>query len=294
MKEPYLSVIIPSYNRRDRLETCLNALMLQTLNPDAYEVIVVNDGSTDDTKKYLNKLKKQWSQLMVIHQENTGQGLARNKAINKAKGQVLLFIGDDIYGNENFLECHVQFHQDNPDNKFACLGLTKWFPTHEITRFMIWLESKHGPQFSYNELTPSQELSFWYFYTSNISLKKDLIAGNKFSAKFKAYGWEDIEFAYRLEKEAGMKIIFTPEALGYHDDPMEINTLKARMLQIGKNAIIFEKMHPGVQVVPNGLKKWTLILISALPFRILARVLKKEWYWYLLSKRYFLEGLKYV
>jgi len=54
--DPYLSIIIPTFNRRQQLVNCLNALKKQSLTQAAYEVIVVNDGSTDDTKDYLNEL----------------------------------------------------------------------------------------------------------------------------------------------------------------------------------------------------------------------------------------------
>ena len=174
MLSPYLSVIIPTYNRLEKLEKCLNALKKQSLSQDSFEVIAVDDGSTDDTPHFLKSCSEQWPNLRFLTQKNSGQGVARNKAIQQAQGQIILFIGDDIYGTPEFLEKHIQFHQENPDQSYACLGLTVWDSSQPISPFMDWLTSG-GPQFAYHHLNPHEEASFWYFYTSNLSLKKDLL-----------------------------------------------------------------------------------------------------------------------
>lgn len=293
MKTPTLSVIIPTYNRWPRLQKCLDLLKAQSTS-EPFEVIVVNDGSKDETKKSLNELKKTWKNLQVIHQDNTGQGVARENGLERAKGEVILFIGDDIYAQDGFLEAHLQFHQKHPDLTQTCLGLSEWDPTTCDTRFMKWLTSKRGPQFSYEGLRAGQLLSFWFFYTSNISIKKKLIQKEHFSSAFKGYGWEDIELAYRLETEHKMQLIYEPKALAWHDDPMEHKQLKSRMRQIGKNALVFKALHPDVKVIPSGLKRMILTALSHPAVQLLVKHIKKEWWWYLQSKRYFLEGAKLV
>ena len=159
MIDPYLSIIIPTFNRRQQLVNCLNALKKQSLTQAAYEVIVVNDGSTDDTKDYLNELSEIWPQLTVIHKENEGQGIARNFGLNYARGQITMFIGDDIYGTEDFLEQHVKFHKENPELTAACLGLTEWSPDLTLNPFMKWL-THGGPQFAYHKLEPNKKTEF--------------------------------------------------------------------------------------------------------------------------------------
>lgn len=299
MHNPYISVVIPTYNRVEKLEKCLRALQGQTLSQDSFEVIVVDDGSTDTTQKLLNQWEEDWPLLKTIHQNNAGQGKARNKAIGEASGQIILFIGDDIYGSQNFLQEHVKFHQKNPEKELACLGLTNWDETSEITPFMEWL-TNGGPQFAYNNLIPNEETDFWHFYTSNISIKKELLEKDSFDPDFKAYGFEDIELGYRLAKK-GMKIIYTPGALAVHDHFMEESSLKNRMINIGKSAVLFQKKQKELQVLPRGPKKIILRTLSTWPIISIFWILKniipslfRKYYWYILSKRYFFQGVDHV
>src|SRR5579883_3479281 len=96
-----LSVVIPTFNRADILKECLQALQHQNLPQEDYEIIVVDDGSTDETRKLLesSKLKN----LRFFHQKNQGQGVARNLGIQHAKGNIIVMIGDDIIVREDFL-----------------------------------------------------------------------------------------------------------------------------------------------------------------------------------------------
>lgn len=293
MPAPFLSVIIPTYNRADKLDRCLRALQEQSLAPESFEVLVVDDGSNDATPELLKEWSKKWPTLKVVHQKNSGQGIARNKALKMAAGQIILFIGDDIYGSPDFLLRHVEFHQKHPEKTFACLGLTEWHG--EVTPFMHWL-THGGPQFAYDHLRPAEEADFWYFYTSNLSLKRECLEEESFDPSFKAYGWEDIELGYRLFQN-GLKLIYTPEALAYHDHPMEESSLKNRMIKVGRSAVLFQKKQPGLAVLPRGLKKIILSTLSSAPFIALSYLLKPlspQPYWYLLSKRYFLRGIRSI
>lgn len=298
--KPYLTIVIPTYNRSKHLKKCLERLQQQTLAQEAYEVIVVNDGSTDDTESMLNEMTLFWPSLRAIHQENAGQGNARNKAMPFVQGQIVMFIGDDIYATEDFLEQHVNFHKENPEKEFACLGLTEWEPSKKTNHYMNWL-TDGGPQFAYHKLKPQQEASFWFFYTSNISLKTDLIQKQAFDPDFKGYGWEDIELGYRLEKEEGLKLIYNEKALAYHDHFMEEQDLKKRMRKVGSSSQIFQKKHPELKVIPKGFKKIALWLIGSWPsilllsiFRIIFPNEGRKALWYALSKRYFLQGVRRV
>lgn len=291
MSSLFLSVIIPTFNRAAALEKCFSALRAQSLAQESFEVIVVDDGSNDETPKVLKKWTEQWPNLRALHQKNAGQGNARNKAIKEARGQIILFIGDDIYGDTDFLAKHTAFHRKHPEKEMACLGLTDWDPTLDVTPFMEWL-THGGPQFAYHHLKPEQEASYWYFYTSNISIKKDLLLVDSFDPDFKAYGWEDIELGYRLMQK-GLKLIYTPSAHAVHDHFMEPSSLKKRMINVGKSAVLFQKKQPLVKVVPTGLKKTLLRVICSAPFLVLAFPFRRL-YWTLLTKRYLLEGIRSI
>lgn len=294
MKKYKVSVIIPTYNRCDKLLNCLRFLNEQNFPQEDFEIIVVNDGSDDNTESKLKKIK--YKNLSFYTQKNSGQGIARNLGIEKAKGEILIFIGDDIYPQKNFLKTHYEFHKNTPAN-YAALGLTEWYPKIKITAFMNWLVSG-GPQFAYFKLKDKHKASFWYFYTSNISLKKSLLNKHKFDRDFKSYGWEDIELAYRLTKKENLEIIYLKKALAYHDHEISEASLKNRMIAVGKSLHIFQKKHKELKLIPRNLKKLLLSLIGS---KILVFILKylpgrffKRLYWYSLSKRYFMQGIKSV
>lgn len=299
MNKPFLTVIIPTFNRSSCLEICLERLFAQNLSQESYEIIVVNDGSADETEQVLKKFEIH-KNFKHYFQKNSGQGIARNLALKHAVGQVVLFIGDDIYAEDNFLKGHVDFHIQTPAINYACLGHIEWFPENEVSPFMHWL-TNGGPQFAFNDLKDSSETDFWHFYTSNISLKKELLNKNLFDPEFKSYGWEDIELAYRLKNKFDLKIIYKKNILAYHDHQIHEDSLKKRMISIGKSAKIFEKKAKGLDVIPKGFKLIILKLISCkfslfilFLFKKLIPTLFQKYYWYALSKRYFIIGLKNV
>lgn len=296
MIKPLLSIIIPTYNRADKLDTCLSRLHQQDISKELYEIWVVDDGSQDETQKVLTKWLAKSSILHTLKQENAGQGAARNLALEKVQGQLVLFLGDDIFAAPNFLEEHLEFHKQHPNIKQACLGLTLWEPP--TNDFMEWL-TNGGPQFAYHKLTPKKPVSFFYFYTSNISLKKALIHDFRFDLDFKGYGWEDTELGYRLTKESQMQIIYWPAAVATHDHKMEASSLPGKMEQIGRNAKIFQEKYPELRILPRGIKKILLTIGSAKPMlailRSLAQFAPKQFqtkYWYWLSKHHYLKGIQ--
>ena len=99
---PKISVIIPVYNRELYLEQCLDSVISQTLKD--IEIICVDDGSTDNSFEILKKFAQRDERIKLIRQENLGAAVARNKAINIAKGEYLSFIDSDDYVDLNYLE----------------------------------------------------------------------------------------------------------------------------------------------------------------------------------------------
>ena len=97
------SIIIPAYNVADYLENCVESILKQTY--DNYEVIIVNDGSTDETGKIADDLSLQFKQINVIHQSNGGASKARNTGMKEVVGDYILFLdGDDFWSDSHFLK----------------------------------------------------------------------------------------------------------------------------------------------------------------------------------------------
>ena len=235
-----LSVVIPTFNRAAILQDCLEALFMQDFPRQDYEVIVVDDGSNDETREILEKFGAKHKNFKFYHQKNQGQGIARNLGIQRAAGNIIVLIGDDIIVKENFLSEHVRFHLRNHNENQAVLGLTLWHPRLHITPFMAWLTNGStifgrfgGHQFAYEKLRGKQEADFNFFYTSNISLKRSLLDKYPFDPTFSGYGWEDIELGYRLFLREALRLFYNPDAIGYHDHVMTEASLAERMRNIG-------------------------------------------------------------
>ena len=107
-----LSIVVPTHNRRDALVSqTLPAIFDQDFPADEYEVIVIVDGSTDGTAEALRKLQPPCS-LRIIEQTNRGPSAARNVGIYAARGDLILFLDDDIICGQHLLKQHVAAHAD--------------------------------------------------------------------------------------------------------------------------------------------------------------------------------------
>ena len=291
-----LSIIIPTHNRAGILKTCLEKVITQ--QGVDFEVIVVDDGSVDNTKDVVSNLQlsisKSQTDLKYIYQKDSHQGTARNRGVEKATGDIIVFIGDDIFVEPEFLMKHHDIHVQYPEEHMAVLGFTTWDPSIEITPYMRFLESS-GWQFGYKFLHPKwigRVDPYKFFYTSNISLKKSFFEKEKFNEDFVFYGWEDIELGYRLWKHHGMKIYYEPQAIAYHHHHVPESGLVHKMRNVGKSAVHFQRLQPDIQVIPMGLKARILKLASNKYTLPLFRVLGKDTYYKLKSWQEFFEGTK--
>lgn len=291
-----LSVIIPTYNRADTLKVCLEKVIAQ--QGVDFEVIVVDDGSTDHTEKIVSNVQHQTSNIKIkyIHQSSTHQAVARNRGVEASSGEIIVFIGDDIFIEPEFLMKHHDIHIQYPEENMAVLGFTTWDPSLEINSYMRFLESS-GWQFGYKFLHPKfigRLDPYKFFYTSNISLKKSFFEKEKFNEDFVFYGWEDIELGFRLWKHHGMKIYYEPQAIGFHHHHIPESGLQNKMRNVGKSAVHFQRLQPDISIVPMGLKARILKLASNKWTLPLFRILGKNTYYKLKSWNEFFNGVEEV
>ena len=124
-KKPFFSVIIPTYNRSNILKRAVKSVLKQTLKD--FELIIVDDGSTDETKDYLSELKIKFptKKLIVISQNNKGVSAARNEGIKQSTGQWIAFLDSDDEWNKRKLEIQKKYIEDNPRVKW-CHGNERW------------------------------------------------------------------------------------------------------------------------------------------------------------------------
>lgn len=207
-ERPLLTVIIPTYNRAPVLAKCMTALCSQTCPPQLYEIIVSDDGSSDATRAVTQGFQS--ARIRYLFQQNAGANAARNRAIAKADGSILLLINDDVIATPTMLTKHLEIHDCYPDDRVAVLGRVTISPDLPLSR-LAWLHLDRA----YANLGNQRELDWRAFFTCNISVKKSLLVrGGFFEERIRYH--EDLELGERLSHH-GLRVIYCPEALGYHD-----------------------------------------------------------------------------
>ncbi|MCA8972074.1 MAG: glycosyltransferase [Planctomycetes bacterium] len=230
---PWLSVLIPTYDRADKLRACLQRLAQQTLPPHCFEVVVVDDGSSDDTQAVLAEFAESAPfALRAYRQDNAGPAAARNRALREAGGQVVLYIGDDILLAPEALQHHVAWHRAHPEDHMAMVGRVDWAKNVRRDDFVRWLDTTNL-QFDFEHATHGESRGYGGFYTSNLSLKRAFhLEHGLFDEDFRHAIWEDIELGYRL-CEQGLDIVYNSLAQAWHDEVVTIERFEKRQELVG-------------------------------------------------------------
>lgn len=251
-----LSVVIPTYHGREKLPQALKSLERQTIS--GFEVIVVVDGSTDDTVGYLETYQTTHFRLEYIYQENQGRSRVRNKGAVQASGLLLLFLDDDMRLDPDVLEGHLRHHANYPD---SVLVGGQYIPDHfmdECMRYRYAIEKKwyrHLPAYP----VPMDPTNL-FVTAAHLSLPRTLFKRlNGFDERLT--DCEDIEFGYRLIKNK--TIIYVDKRLnGWHVDPISWRSYVSRKQQYGRAKEKVNALHPGYATKTSYKMPWSKKVIS--------------------------------
>ncbi|AFY59758.1 glycosyltransferase family 2 protein [Synechococcus sp. PCC 6312] len=241
----FFSVVIPTYNRLPILEKCLRGLEAQSyganLGIDGYEVVVVDDGSTDSTVPWLQANPTEFPHVRLFRQDHQGPAAARNLGVLQAQGDTIIFIDSDLVVTETFLQAHaIALGQGQKE-----LGHDRCFTYGRVINTSNFEEPTAEPY----KIT---DFSAAFFATGNVAIARHwLIEAGLFDRSFTLYGWEDLELGVRL-KNMGLKLIKAPTAVGYHWHPpfslQQIPHLIDQEIQRGRMGVIFYQKHPTFDV----------------------------------------------
>ena len=235
------SVVIPTYKRPETLIPVLDALGRQTDAPE-FEVVVVDDGSGDDTPRRLAAYRPAYP-FRFFSQPNGGPASARNRGVREARGRIILFLGDDTVPEPRLLAVHGAAHAEERPYPIAVLGYTTWPRDLRVSPFLHQI-NEYGLQFGYGLIRDPEQVPFNFFYTSNVSLPRELlIDAGLFDTSFPHAAWEDIEVAYRL-MQRGMRMLYRPEAVARHHHDITFASFRRRQEKAGEAAAIFYRKHP--------------------------------------------------
>ncbi|MEZ5076279.1 MAG: glycosyltransferase [Solirubrobacterales bacterium] len=244
---PFLSAIVPTKDRAAALAATLAALADQEEIAGGAEVVVADNGSTDETPRVLAEAAERLPSLVAVRQPKPGPAAARNAAVAAASGQVLLLLGDDTApARTDLFAAHAALHRAEPDPGYAVLGRIEWAPQPQPTAFMRWLDAG-GPQFHYWELSAGGAADpRSHFYSSHLSLKREIFEQvGGFDERFPFAAFEDTELGGRLAAH-GMRLEYHPELLVHHDHPTSIPASLRRAVRVGRSAAIYNSLDTAV------------------------------------------------
>lgn len=270
-----ISVVIPTFNQLSRLKLTLASIDTQNMDFDKFEVVIVNDGSTDGSASYLNERKTDW-RLRVINQANRGRAAARNAGALAAEGEYILFCDDDCIMSPDFIAEHYNCQKarsrvlhgqivtlthmkffDNPSDgslmyPYNAIKAKKASKNGTITEEDIKenFELKIASNKRLNSIEKlikeifkrKAEAIYWIGFTGgNVSMPRDWLKSvGMFNESFgKSWGCEDLELGYRLQ-EKGYEISYSDKAVNYHIAHARFDFNKEVELSFGSFAALYD------------------------------------------------------
>lgn len=252
-----------TYNRAPLLERVLDACFEQTVGNDAYEIVLVNDGSTDSTPEVIARAQARATcRFEVVNQVNSGLAKGRNAGIARASGERIIFIDDDVLPLPNFVEEHLRSHDAHP--KAIVRGGAINVESFDDLPPPVWSIRNYSGNF---------------FWTTNVSVPLATIrAIGGFNESFSEYGWEDIDVGLRL-RFGGVRAVFNPQALAYHYKPRPRSGNVEKMVRQARaqarTAVQLAQIHPhwrtylatGINPVQRGFHAWMRGIEKARKYR---------------------------
>lgn len=225
---PYLSVVVISWNQLAALRRLIPQLLNQDCEFETYELIVVDDGSTDGTRDWLAELKSDRI-CILAGRTNTGRSASRNRGIREARGDVIVMIDGDHTIQSSFLSIHALRHRNE---NCVIVGKSVFVDDPDYRALNHYLN--HGGA---DKLSPNEPLPGRYFLTRNCSVPKDLLFQvGLFDEYFSAWGGEDLDLGVRLAA-TGVPIYGEPRALAVHHHLRPLDELLQNLFIYGRESI---------------------------------------------------------
>lgn len=233
--DPTVSVVVPTHDRLSRLRQVLARLAAQD-HTGPLEVVVVDDGSADGTSGYLRSGDTPLP-IIACTQENRGPGAARNRGVEVATGELIVFIDDDVVPGPGLVRAHVDAHRRH-GHRTVVIGPMRNPPDHEMSPWVRWEQAMLHKQYDAME-AGHYGATARQFFTGNASVRREhLLAAGGFDPAL--WRGEDVELAYRLA-DAGLVFVYEPAAVGLHYAERSFQSWLATGYAYGRNDVAFAR-----------------------------------------------------
>jgi len=235
----HISIVIPSFNRKEALLRCLDSLCNQTIGINKFEVIVIDDGSDDP---YYDIKEKNWPfTINVERQENKGEIFSRNLGVSISNGQMLFFLDDDIELSPNYLETMYKEFRRHPNDIIIGTLIPKY--NNRSTLFQNVCNDGNF-QTSAGEIDLTENLS-GIMVVGRETFNK--IGGFLPLTQDGRNAWGGMDFAYRASL-IGIKTWRCPDAIAYHNDFAlhDLDSMCSRMYNVSRLSILHFQRYPSL------------------------------------------------
>jgi len=237
-----VSVVIPTRNRADLLDRVLDSFAQQSTPPTAFEVVVVDDGSTDGTADACRRTRD-GLHVQYVWIARAGSAAAKNAGIAASRGRLVLLADDDDVADPDLVKEHLRVHEENPAVEVVALGYGAWHTALRVTELMHFVTEVGQFLSSYPQLRHGELLDFRYFWSGRVSAKRELLVQcGGFDEGMVAL--EDVELGYRLSS-LGLRVLFTRRAVSYMLRSFDFDAFCARCERTGRGLAHFRQLYPG-------------------------------------------------
>jgi glycosyltransferase involved in cell wall biosynthesis len=245
--QPKIAGLLTTYNRAHLLPQVLEGLARQDLPHESYEIVIVNDGSSDQTRTILEQHAKGLANFRIIHQNHTGLACARNLAVIAARAPIVVFLDDDDIASPNLLSAHLAAHTHYPESNIAILGHTRLDEKIAAIPLMHHVTKVGWQLFSYTWIEPGTALTFREFWGGRVSCKRELLLTHGLFNPIFEFGCEDIELGWRLHK-FGLQVVYEPAATATMIRELSFEDYCRRSYRQGLSQAKVYDLHPDQEI----------------------------------------------
>jgi glycosyltransferase involved in cell wall biosynthesis len=249
---PLISAVLCTFNRADLLARALGGLCGQTLSPEQFEVVVIDDGSSDRTRQIVESFQSLLP-LRYAFQENAGLASGKNHGLFLSSAPIVFFLDDDDVADSRLLEQHCRTHRKFPQPEYAVLGYTDLADSVARSPLMRYVTQVGCHLFSYPALKDGALLDFSYFWGGRSSCKRAFLLDHGVFNPIFRFGAEDIELGFRLSK-AGLRVVYDQQAVSHMIRAMDFDGFCRRCYMQGQSNWVFSQLQSDPQV-----QSWTRV-----------------------------------
>jgi len=240
MMKPNIRAIVPVYNGEKSIAACLRSLLAQTYPNNLYEIIVVENGSTDRTTEVV----KGFPQVRLLHSLERGPAAARNLGITHSQAEIVAFTDADCIADKNWLAELIEGY-DSPDVAGVCGRIEAY--RHPERNSVEKFSDEHSPLLNFisgdTEFMP-------HLYTANGSYRRAVLERVGLFNSHLPTG-EDVELSWRLQLNSGMRLAYSTDAVIYHHHRSNLRRLRRQYHQYGFGEVMLDTIFGDYPTYPR-------------------------------------------